>query len=424
NVGLGQDGAGADRLIIDGGRASGSTRLIVQPGSGSGGGAATSGDGITLVETRNGGRTDPMAFSLAGSRVAAGAYNYNLTRGGASSADDGFLRSTRTSGAPDQRSEVALNLALPAIASRFGLTMIGTRHERDGGRVDIDGQGGGAWARVFGEKGSRRSSGSNDYSRLGGFLGGGPSYDIGLAGFQTGLDLFRGNSTVAGLAVGAGRVEADVDAIYGGRAGRATTNAYSIGAYLTHSSASGWYLDGALQGSFYDDAETISRLGERLETNGRGLTASLEVGYSIDLGAGWRVEPQSQIIYQNLSFDGGQDRIGRVHYSDVDEIYGRLGARLTRDWGLTGNGILTTWVRANLWHTFGADAGATFTNLEGANPVSLTTALGGTWAQLGLGASARIAANVSLFASADYDVRLDSRHGQGAGGRLGLTVRW
>jgi outer membrane autotransporter protein len=164
--------------------------------------------------------------------------------------------------------------------------------------------------------------------------------------------------------------------------------------------------------------------GERLETNGRGLTASLEAGYSIDLGAGWRIEPQSQIIYQNLSFDGGQDRIGRVHYSNVDEIHGRLGARLTRDWGLTGDGILTTWVRANLWHTFGADAKATFANLEGANPVSLTTDLGGTWAQLGLGASARIAPNVSLFASADYDVRLDSRQGQGVGGRLGLTVRW
>jgi outer membrane autotransporter protein len=422
NAGLRQDSAGADRLIIDGGRASGSTRLVVLPGRGSG--AATSGDGITLVETRNGGRTDPMAFSLAGGRVAAGAYNYNLARGGASSADDWFLRSTRTSGAPDLRSEVALNLTLPAIAGRFDLTMIGTYHERDSGRIEGDDQGGRAWARVFGEKGSRRSSDSDDYSRLGGFLGGGPSYDIGLAGFQTGVDLFRGNNTVVGLAVGAGRVEADVDAIYGGRAGRATTDAYSMGAYLTHFSPSGWYLDGALQGSFYDDAETVTLLGERMETNGRGLTASLEAGYSIDLGAGWRIEPQSQIIYQHLSFDDGQDRIGRVHYSGVDEVHGRLGARLTRDWDLASDGILTTWLRANLWHTFSADAEATFTNLEGANPVSLTTDLGGTWAQLGLGASARIAANVSLFASADYNVRLDSRQGQGVGGRLGLTVRW
>lgn len=224
--------------------------------------------------------------------------------------------------------------------------------------------------------------------------------------------------------MGAGRIEADVEAVYGGKAGRATIDAYSLGGYWTYSGPSGGYLDGVLQGALYDNAETRSVLGERLKTRGWGLTASLEAGYPIDLGSGWRIEPQAQIIYQHVSFEGGKDRFGQVSYDGADGLHVRLGTRLTRNWSLSGTSALTTWVRANLWHSFDTSAGAEFKNLSGAYPVAFATDPGGTWAQIGLGASAQISDNVSLFASADYNIRLASQKGQGAGGRLGLTVRW
>ncbi|MDR1529065.1 MAG: hypothetical protein LBS40_01385 [Burkholderiales bacterium] len=77
NVYLGENGAG-DRLVIDGGRASGGTLLNIRNVGGLG--APTKGDGILLVEVINGGYVDPGSFALAhpGGIVTAGSYEYEL----------------------------------------------------------------------------------------------------------------------------------------------------------------------------------------------------------------------------------------------------------------------------------------------------------------------------------------------------------
>ena len=89
---LGGDGAPSDRLVVDGGTASGTTGMaIVQAG---GEGEGTVRDGILVVEAANGARTDAGAFALA-NRVAAGAREYLLFRGGVSagSEESWYLRS-------------------------------------------------------------------------------------------------------------------------------------------------------------------------------------------------------------------------------------------------------------------------------------------------------------------------------------------
>lgn len=90
---LGDDASPSDRLIIDGGTASGSSRIAVTNTGGPG--AETLGNGILVVQTANGGATSPGAFSLAGG-VAAGPYEYFLQRGGISpgTENDWFLRNT------------------------------------------------------------------------------------------------------------------------------------------------------------------------------------------------------------------------------------------------------------------------------------------------------------------------------------------
>ncbi|GGC92686.1 autotransporter outer membrane beta-barrel domain-containing protein [Chelatococcus reniformis] len=425
---------GADRLIIDGGTASGQTQLVIQP---TGGGAPTTGDGILLVETVNGAQTSPTAFSLNGARVAAGAFDYNLYRGGLAGGDDWFLRSTRPapggSGLPDIRPEVAVDLALPAMAARFGLAMVGTYDDRADARAAAAGSplgsSGAAWARAFGETGRNGSSGGSGFAQLDRFLGQGPSYDIRFAGFQAGLDLYRtdgttGSRDLAGLFVGAGHIEGDVNAVYGGRAGQASMDAYAMGAYWTHRGAGGWYVDAAIQGTFYDQAHATSLLGEFLKTQGWGLLASLEGGYPIALGTAWTIEPQAQVIYQRLSFADGADRYGAVGYDTAGTAYGRIGARLTRAWMLDNGRAISTWGRVNLWHAFGDGPTATFASLSGAYPMAFDAGTGGTWAQLGAGVSAAVADNVSLFAAADCNVRLGSETGRSVGGRLGFRVTW
>jgi outer membrane autotransporter protein len=92
NTYLGSDGSPSDRLIVDGGPASGTTSLVIRNTTGEG--ASTTSNGILVVQTANGGTTAPTAFMLGG-EARAGAFDYGLFRGGinGTSPDDWFLRS-------------------------------------------------------------------------------------------------------------------------------------------------------------------------------------------------------------------------------------------------------------------------------------------------------------------------------------------
>ncbi len=94
---LGADDSVTDRLVIDGGAASGTTGIgILNAG---GGGATTAADGILVVQALNGATTAPGAFSLF-APVSAGAYEYFLFKGGVSAGtgENWYLRSSRVSG--------------------------------------------------------------------------------------------------------------------------------------------------------------------------------------------------------------------------------------------------------------------------------------------------------------------------------------
>jgi len=94
---LGADASPSDKLVIDTGNASGSTGIVVNNVGGAG--ASTVSDGIMVVEALNGATTTGGAFSLNG-RVAAGAYEYFLFKGGvsANTNENWYLRSTLASG--------------------------------------------------------------------------------------------------------------------------------------------------------------------------------------------------------------------------------------------------------------------------------------------------------------------------------------
>lgn len=93
NTVLGDDSSISDKLVIDGGTASGTTGLAVFNAGGAGG--RTTQDGIMVVEAMGGATTDSGAFAL-NNRVAAGAYEYYLFKGGVSdnTHENWYLRST------------------------------------------------------------------------------------------------------------------------------------------------------------------------------------------------------------------------------------------------------------------------------------------------------------------------------------------
>ncbi|SUA92996.1 AIDA-I autotransporter precursor [Pandoraea pulmonicola] len=327
NTYLGADNSPTNLLVIDGGRATGTTSVIVSNTGGAG--AQTVADGIRLVQVSGGGTTTAGAFTL-GQRVAAGAYEYQLFRGGSTDPNDWFLRShlidTSTGSAtpsgtdiPLYRPEVALYTPIPAIARQMGLSTLGTLHERVGDEENLRGlseprtYANGAWGRVFGQRVSNRWNGTVDASATGN-----------LVGFQTGFDIFRrttdsghrdhagvylayadyNSPSVRGFALGTQNLTV----------GRLLMNGPSVGGYWTHFGPSGWYLDAVLQGSWYD-AKATSLYGAGISTHATAYAGSLEAGYPIHFGEEneWLIEPQAQIIYQGVSVDRSPGGSAAIH---------------------------------------------------------------------------------------------------------------
>ncbi|WP_339071788.1 autotransporter outer membrane beta-barrel domain-containing protein [Methylovirgula sp. 4M-Z18] len=469
NTYLGGTSSLSDQLIINGGTASGNTNIYVTNTGGLG--AQTSGNGILLVSAINGATTASNAFAL-GSRVAAGAYEYTLHDVNSS----WYLASQAT------RPEVPVDMAVQGVASRLGLATLGTLDDRTATASDQpsdaivihpaaaathyiackdkkahDPQGhpyrcpapvtqkpgpviAGAdafahfagWGRTFGEWGSVKDKGFPS------------SYTYGLGGFQAGLDLYRddksfldGGRDVAGFYLGAGRIESDIRSVTipNGLAGHTNMNGYTLGTYWTHYAPQGWYADAVLQGTRYTDvhADSMGTIqNQAFKTQGWGLLASLEGGYKFALGNGWAITPQAQVIYQRLSFDGGRDAFGLISYQDVNNGYGRLGVKVSKDWttdwhmpGSNRPASFTTWARVNVWQELGGQGKTTFATLTGADPVSLKSDLGKTWGGLNLGIEGQLTETLSAFAVGDYNFALnDGAKGHSLGGKAGFKWVW
>jgi outer membrane autotransporter protein len=460
---LASDGAPSDLLIIDGGAATGSTRLFFTDAGG--GGALTTGDGILVVDAVNGGTTAPRAFS---GFAAAGPYEYRLFRGGTGSTEDWFLRNTLQpippeplpepgpgpgpgptpapgSGpgpnpeppappgppTPRYRQEVSLYDAMPVMAAIYGRKIIDTLHERMGGDAQLLGPGkedmpDGAWGRVIGYWGHRDGDPIGIYGRSG------PEFDYNFGAIQAGLDLYRseyanGQRDNAGLYFAIGRAHADVDHnILGVRfkGGEDDFDAVSVGGYWTRFGKNDWYLDGVVQGTWYDMDMTARRGLRDGDTNGFGFAASLEGGYPFQLGGGWKLEPQAQLVYQALNIDDFNDGAADVRYSDTNSLAGRIGARVTQDWDVGGEASkrkFTLWGRADLWHEFLGDPTTAFSSATGFIP--FTADLGDDWATLGIGAAIQVADAATLYGNVNYDTSFDG-DADAWEGKVGLKIQW
>ncbi|WXL27055.1 autotransporter outer membrane beta-barrel domain-containing protein [Ectopseudomonas mendocina] len=457
----------ADMLIVDSTRlgAGGPTRIQLDYNPATMG-VLTSGNGMELVEVRDATRSAAGAFVL-GNRIAAGAYEYTLQQGGvASDTGDGnwYLRSHLNMNSPEQptpetptppptpvvevpnyRNEVPTAMVVPALAHRLGLGVLGTYHDRAGEDNALLAQGSAlqgyaratespeekrSWGRVFGETGKIRNGGNDQSSRYQSFSDKGARYDFDFYGFQLGLDLHRqlnddGSRNIGGVYLGLSHAKADVDGALQGRAGEVTMDGYSLGAYWTLLGASRWYIDAVAQATLYEGIEARSTANEKIKPSGWGYTASLEAGYPFALKGNWTLEPQAQLIYQRVMLDDTErDTYGIIQFKDSDALYGRLGGRLVKQWEREGGKETSAWLRANAWHSFGADAQTSFASLNGENTVTLSNDLGGSWAQVGLGVTHQVNNNLNAFIAADYNQGLDHSNNRSLSGRVGLQYVW
>ena len=439
NAALGTDSSPADRLVIDGGTASGNTDIqVVNLG---GAGASTTADGILLVQAVNSASSGSSAFALA-QPAQAGAYDYRLFKGGATgnNPDNWYLRSTAfavggvivanqaqavalaaVNNLPVEavalyRPEVALYSSVPMAVREGGLMQLGTFHQRQGNQrlSTQDGEMSPSWGRIFGQ--SLKQSQTGDAT---------PQFDGTVSGFQLGRDIGirhgkDGGHSRAGLFAGYTRTRGDARGFVGGLrdtgAGHLSLDSYSLGTYWNHVGASGAYSDFVLMATRLNmDTRSIQAVAGK--THGNALTASLEAGVPLVLSDSLVLEPQAQLVWQRTSLNDFDDGVSTVHFERDNALTGRIGARLRGALDST-----TTWrpyLLANIWHSFKGNNGIVF---GGADTIATSRRM--TALELGVGVSAQISTRLALYGGLSGLSNIGGATQRAGQAQIGLQYFW
>ncbi|HET6526397.1 autotransporter outer membrane beta-barrel domain-containing protein [Sphingopyxis sp.] len=313
---------------------------------------------------------------------------------------------------PLYRPEVAAFVATVPVAHHLASATLGTFHERRGEQALL--RGGGAlpatWGRVFAENSEIKWDG--DVA---------PSLDGDLSGFQIGQD-FAGFGDEGGtnIRLGAFVGRSSTDGTVRGQAigwndlavGRIDVKATSLAGYATLVGENGWYVDAVVMHSWFD-GETAASSGEAIDVDGKGWTASLEAGYPLALSDNWTLEPQAQILWQQVKLDDRADSFSTIDFATGDSLTGRAGLRLQGEYG-----GFQPYLHASLWHGFSGDQTTRF----GSDPIR--TDLGRTEAEVGAGLIARLGTSVAVHVKGDYGFDADGPRSRRYGGTVGVTISW
>ncbi|AWY39323.1 autotransporter outer membrane beta-barrel domain-containing protein [Pseudomonas putida] len=458
---LGDDSSPSDKLVVNNGKLTGTTTIDVTNLNGAG--AATLQNGIQVVQAQGTATSDAGAFTLK-APLSAGAFDYVLYKGGVTpgSENSWYLRSSVvapplvpvTAANPDPalppqvvlvplvatpaaavgspplptpqpgaapiplyRPEVPNWAVLPPAAGLLALQTLGTFHERQGDQRLLTEKGafGAGWGRIYGKNFDQTWAGTVQ-----------PKLDGSIKGFQVGNDLYSqetsgGHSQRTGVFVGQSRLKGDVDGFNEGfedrRAGKVELRGSSLGAYWTLTDPKGWYFDTVAMYTWLD-GDSHSDRGLKIDNKGHVVTLSAEGGYQFPLAGDWVIEPQAQIIHQQVKLDSQDDGISRVSFNSDPAVTGRLGARFKGRYTLAGLPA-EPYLRANLWHTLSGTDTVTF-----ANRTDIDTEQRASWADLGVGINLTVARNVSLYANVDYSRNIDSNQQRATAGNLGVRISW
>jgi outer membrane autotransporter protein len=452
NTFLGGDGSPSDRLVINGGTASGTSRLFIRNTTGTG--ALTTGNGIEVVSAINGATTAPGAFHL-GNAVLGGPYEYLLFRGGVTpgAEENWFLRNesgpvpptppdptppdpgptpdppgppptptpptpqclncpTPPEPHPYYRMEAPLYSKISLLARQVGLLLLDTFHERQGDQYLLMNDDRGVWGKLIGVGLSQKFTGPLA-----------PSFNGTVGAAQIGSDAYvwdDRHSRVGGFASYArvngtvrGTILDDDDAL----GGQLPEDVLAAGGYFTHIGDNGWYLDAVLMGSWYN-AYPLSERGIGTHTTGTGFSASLEGAYPWELDEEWTLEPMAQIVFTTLSFRSTSDPFTTLDFNPGDAWYGRLGARLEYDTTIADRQA-KPFFELNLWHGFG---GTDTTVYNGNIPVAIP--YGNTDIEAAAGLTSQVSESFALSVRLGYLTSIDGNFQRAYKGQIGARYAW
>ncbi|MBB7871923.1 autotransporter adhesin Ag43 [Escherichia coli] len=414
----------ADRLVIDGGRATGKTILNLVNAGNSGTGLATTGKGIQVVEAINGATTEEGAF-VQGNRLQAGAFNYTLNR---DSDESWYLRSEER-----YRAEVPLYASMLTQAMDYDRILAGSRSHQTG---------------VNGENNSVRLSiqgGHLGHDNNGGIARGATPESSGSYGFvRLESDLLRtevaGMSLTTGVYGAAGHSSVDVKDDDGSRAGTVRDDAGSLGGYmnLTHTS-SGLWADIVAQGTRH--SMKASSGNNDFRARGRGWLGSLETGLPFSITDNLMLEPRLQYTWQGLSLDDGKDNAGYVKFGHGSAQHVRAGFRLGSHNDMNfGKGTssrdtlrdsakhsvrelpVNWWVQPSVIRTFSSRGDMRVGTSTAGSGMTFSPSQNGTSLDLQAGLEARVRENITLGVQAGYAHSVSGSSAEGYNGQATLNV--
>jgi outer membrane autotransporter protein len=422
-----------DRLLIAG-SAIGNTMIEVRA---IGLGAPTSvdvtrpSDGISLVQVA--GTSSANAFSLAGGYLTGGTpYQYRLNAYGPGSSNglaaasqslvgnpgafwDYRLQSVYLSeGRPEVAPQIPAYIAAPNALFNAGLQDLGSLHRRLGEIRDDQIHGVGQQYEVF----ARSYGGSLNYTSDRSFD------DYGFNSVQDYAAMQLGGNWIAregsdgalrlGTAFAVGRLWFQPRAIDG--ASQGSLNTYNLLGTATWLSRSGWYVDAILSGGAFDGPISTQARGQTTNLKGQSYAASVESGYPMPLGwGGLSLEPQVQLVYQQLDFEGRTDiDLINVSLGDPNQGIFRAGARLTQQFAGPNGLLLTPYLKASLLQGIG-----------GGNPVNLgdvafPTGRFGTALQAVGGMTGSITNKLSIFGEVAWQQNVSVGGSRGWTANLGM----
>lgn len=414
----------ADRLVIDGGRATGKTILNLVNAGNSASGLATSGKGIQVVEAINGATTEEGAF-IQGNKLQAGAFNYSLNR---DSDESWYLRSENA-----YRAEVPLYTSMLTQAMDYDRILAGSRSHQTG---------------VNGENNSVRLSiqgGHLGHDNNGGIARGATPESSGSYGFvRLEGDLLRtevaGMSLTTGVYGAAGHSSVDVKDDDGSRAGTVRDDAGSLGGYLNlvHTS-SGLWADIVAQGTRH--SMKASSDNNDFRARGWGWLGSLETGLPFSITDNLMLEPQLQYTWQGLSLDDGQDNAGYVKFGHGSAQHVRAGFRLGSHNDMNfGKGTssrdtlrdsakhsvrelpVNWWVQPSVIRTFSSRGDMSMGTAAAGSNMTFSPSRNGTSLDLQAGLEARVRENITLGVQAGYAHSVSGSSAEGYNGQATLNV--
>ncbi|MGN6648963.1 autotransporter family protein [Trinickia sp.] len=441
NTTLGADNSASDKVVVNGGTATGSTTLKVTNVGGKG--APTTSSGIEVVQATGGATSSASAFTLAGGTIKAGAYAYYLAKGGVTpgTSEDWYLRNTvpatssgiaaatgAAAGSPAlpaasatpitlYRPEVALYSQIPPVMRELDTMQLDEFHLRQGDQMLLNEQGRlpAGWGRVWGAHSVLSEGGDVN-----------PQFDGTMGGAQVGHDIYAdgvqgGHRNHYGFYVGMGRATGDVNGsaigLVGVNVGHLSVNEYSLAGYWTHIGPTGWYTDTVVQGSALN-ADSTSSDNVHASTHGTAISASVEAGMPLAIGHGITMEPEAQVIYQHLSIKDLNDGVSQVSFGSGNSVLARFGVRFAGNWDALGV-AWQPYMSFNVLHAFANGDHQTY---DGAT--SIATSVNQTTGRIDAGLVTKFSKHGSAFATVSWGTNLDGEHVRSIGGDAGVRWSW